>query len=160
MKYSATLKLITVLIVIGAVAYLYNDIQFWLKPEVITETKIDTVFVSRVDTVFEVNSTIKKIRVVDTLTITDTIYKDVDVAVSDTVFIQDSSMVQVRYFFPPLDYFEINANIRERVITKEITKRICPKISYGIQAGAGVDIVSGVPGIYLGFGLQYNLGHL
>lgn len=73
-------------------------------------TKPDTVFVP--DTVF-----IPKLHA-----ILDTVYLEdstkIISASADTTFRKDSSKISVKYFFPPLNYFEIAADLKERIITK------------------------------------------
>ncbi|WKZ71118.1 MAG: hypothetical protein QY331_07620 [Melioribacteraceae bacterium] len=51
----------------------------------------------------------------------DTVYIDstrIISAAADTTFQKDSSRISVKYFFPPLNYFEIAADLKERIITK------------------------------------------
>lgn len=76
----------------------------WSKPDTIvqTYTVIITKLQAELDTVF-----------VDSA--------EVITASADTVINKDSSSLAVKYFFPPLNFFEIDMDLREKVITKEKT---------------------------------------
>lgn len=78
-------------------------------------TKPDTTIITRVDTVH------KLIADLDTVYIDST---EVITAAADTTFVEDSSSVSVKYYFPPLNYFDINLDIKSKVIekTKTITE--------------------------------------
>lgn len=78
---------------------------------------IDTVF-SQPDTVFQSDTVfIPKLKaVLDTVYMADS--TSVPVASADTTFQKDSSRISVKYFFPPLNFFDIQLDIRERTISK------------------------------------------
>lgn len=82
-----------------------------------SEIKTDTVFV--VDTLF-----VKKNIYIDKLKATiDTIFIDsneVLFAEADTLIKADSTKINVKYFFPPANYFEIDFDIKEKIITNTI----------------------------------------
>lgn len=81
---------------------------------------IDTVY-SKPDTVL-IRDTITINRLIAQL---DTVYIDdttkVISASADTTFQKDSSKISVKYFFPPLNYFDIALDLKEKIITKTKT---------------------------------------
>lgn len=100
-------------------------IFFPQEPKRIVETQTVRDTVSRVDT----------IRVPKTVYVTklqaklDTIYVNnnpVQVAKADTTLQKDSSKIDIRYFFPPLNYFEAKFDIKEKIIEtlKTVTETI------------------------------------
>lgn len=78
---------------------------------------IDTVY-SKPDTVFLPDTVIipELHAVLDTVYLEDS--TEVISAAADTTLIKDSSRISVKYFFPPLNFFDIQLDIRERTITK------------------------------------------
>jgi len=87
----------------------------------------DTVTVVKTDTVTVVkNNVITKWKAK-----LDTVYVDsmeVVKASADTVLTQDSSSVKVSYLFPPLNYFDVEFDLREKTIYEEITTTILDSV--------------------------------
>lgn len=88
----------------------------------------------------------------------DTIHDSIDVPIPIIQKRYDDSLYTawVSGFEPNLD----SINLRLPTITETITKMIvkpAPRLSLGIQAGAGVGVFSRQPDIYLGVGAQWRL---
>ena len=77
----------------------------YAKPD--TLIKKDTVFISKVEATI------------------DTVFVDsnkVAVAIADTTIEKDSAKLNLKYYFPPLNYFDVEVlDIKERIITQTIT---------------------------------------
>ena len=90
-------------------------------------------------------------------TVYDTIHDSIEVPVPIMQKRYDDSLYTawVSGFEPNLD----SINLRLPTITETITKTIVkpsPRLSVGIQAGAGVGIITHQPDIYLGVGAQWR----
>lgn len=88
----------------------------------------------------------------------DTIHDSIDVPIPIIQKRYDDSLYTawVSGFEPNLD----SINLRLPTITETVTKTIvkpAPRLSLGIQAGAGVGVFSRQPDIYLGIGAQWRL---
>lgn len=88
----------------------------------------------------------------------DTIHDSIDVPIPIIQKRYDDSLYTawVSGFEPNLD----SINLRLPTITETVTKTIvkpAPRLSLGIQAGAGVGVFSRQPDIYLGIGAQWWL---
>lgn len=88
----------------------------------------------------------------------DTIHDSIDVPIPIIQKRYDDSLYTawVSGFEPNLD----SINLRLPTITETITKTIvkpAPRLSLGIQAGAGVGVFSRQPDIYVGVGAQWRL---
>ena len=88
----------------------------------------------------------------------DTIHDSIDVPIPIIQKRYDDSLYTawVSGFEPNLD----SINLRLPTITETITKTIvkpAPRLSLGIQGGAGVGVFSRQPDIYLGVGAQWRL---
>lgn len=102
---------ISFIVVVGVFAY----IEFTKEPIVeIKETKtVDTVRV--VDTLY----VDKPVQIVKWKAKIDTVYKDnipQIVASADTLIEKDSAQVKVKYYFPPVNKFDLDINVKERII--------------------------------------------
>lgn len=89
-------------------------------------------------------------------TIRDTLRDSIEVPIPITQKRYSDSLYTawVSGYDPALDSIRIYHP--EIYITKTITKP-APRIQLGIQAGAGIGIITRTPDIYLGIGAQYNL---
>ena len=135
---------------------------YFVKPSEVVE-RIDSVMVTTttIDTLY-----LTQIKLVERLKAKlDTIYINsapVTVAVADTVLKEDSSTIAVKYYFPPLNYFNIAADIKQKIIYKTITNDITKveyvreRLGYGIYAGTGYDVVNKDFGIQIGLGVFYS----
>ena len=88
----------------------------------------------------------------------DTIHDSIDVPIPIIQKRYEDSLYTawVSGFDPNLD----SINLRLPTITETVTKTIvkpAPRLSLGIQAGAGVGVFSRQPDIYLGIGAQWRL---
>ena len=88
----------------------------------------------------------------------DTIHDSIDVPIPIIQKRYDDSLYTawVSGFDPNLD----SINLRLPTITETVTKTIvkpAPRLSLGIQAGAGVGVFSRQPDIYLGIGAQWRI---
>ena len=86
----------------------------------------------------------------------DTVHDSIEVPISIIQKRYDDSLYTawVSGYDPALDSIRIYHP--EIYITKTIVKP-APRLQIGIQAGAGVGIISRTPDIYIGIGAQYNL---
>jgi hypothetical protein len=103
----------------------------------------------------------------------DTVYKDVIfandsshyqiIARADTLIYEDSSEIYVAYHFPPANYFAIQANLKEKIITKEltITKPYDPSFwdrwNVVIYGGIGYDFIERRPSLSVGVGFGIDI---
>ena len=88
----------------------------------------------------------------------DTIHDSIDVPIPIIQKRYDDSLYTawVSGFEPNLD----SINLRLPTITETITKTIVkpsPRLSFGIQGGAGVGVFSRQPDVYVGVGLQWRM---
>ena len=135
---------------------------YFVKPSEVVE-RIDSVMVTttKIDTLY-----LTQIKLVERLKAKlDTIYIDsapMTVAVADTILKEDSSTIAVKYYFPPLNYFNIAADIKQKTIYKTITNDITKieyvreRFGYGVYAGAGYDVVNKDFGVQIGLGVFYS----
>lgn len=133
------------------------------KPEIPVGSKIDyvihteykdrpiyiTKFKARIDTVYEVlfDGT-----------------KDTNlVAQADTVMYQDGTEIGITYFYPPKNYFEVEATIKEKIITKELTieKPYDPsfwdRFNIVVYGGLSYDLIERRPSLGIGVGVGFAL---
>lgn len=99
-----------------------------------------------------------KVAVAQPHTQRDTVHDSIEVPVPIVQKRYDDSLYTawVSGFEPALD----SINIHQREVVTTVTKTIVkptPLITFGIQAGAGVGIISRQPDFYIGFGGQINL---
>jgi hypothetical protein len=117
MKYLT--EILCGLILIASVYVVMNNIGSSKYNGEVVNRSIDTVW-AKPDTVLITNTVyIPKLKAV-----LDTVYIDsvkTVVASADTVIKKDSSKIGVKYFFPPLNYFEVDLDLKEKVITKQVT---------------------------------------
>jgi hypothetical protein len=101
----------------------------------------------------------------DTMLLIDTVYKNkpITIAHSDTIYTKDSSKIKVDYFFPPVNKFDIYADIKQRIIyrveTREIEKpqTFWSRLGYSLQAGIGYGWFSKKIDTYTGIGFHYKI---
>jgi hypothetical protein len=106
---------------------------------------------------------------IDTIRIPSETLDAIDVlyAQADTLLQQDSSRVKVIYYYPPLNYFDVQMDLRDRIIyrTREttITNQVAAPFSlwdrfgYSINAGFGYGLINNNFDIYIGAGVSYKL---
>lgn len=98
----------------------------------------------------------------------DTIYINNEpqiVATADTLLTKDSSTVKVKYYFPPLNYFSVDMNIKDKFVYKTVTvkeqyivpKTFWDKFHFGLQAGLGLGTISKQLDLYVGYGISFEL---
>lgn len=134
--------------------------------------KPTTINVPQIDTVKTVQYIQKPVYVttlkakLDTLILesvkSDTVYKEVIITASaDTLLVKDSSYIKVKYHFPPANYFDIDAQIKERqttlTITKEKPETFWDRFGYGLQAGFGTGLINKNFDIYFGIGVHFRI---
>jgi len=154
------------LVVIGVVWYLSNYFGYnQYKPAIPTVTK-DTVWV-KADTVWK-SKFIKAKQVparIDTILLATG--QPVEVAISDTVVSIDDSKIWARYYGTPYNFFDISADIREKIIEKKIyiteksvelhKESFWDKFGISLQAGAGYGLINKQPDVYVGAGIHFKL---
>ena len=130
-----------------------NEMIERIDSVVVTTTTIDTLYLTQIKLVERLKAKL------------DTIFIDrhpAIVAVADTVLKEDSSTIAVKYYFPPLNYFNIVADIKQKTIYKTITNDITKveyvreRFGYGVFTGAGYDVVNKNFGIQIGLGVFYS----
>ena len=143
-----------------------NVLQYCNPPEPIIKTKIETK--TQIDTVYRSKYiTVQKIQAK-----LDTVYIDNApqmVASADTLIRQDSSAVKIKYYFPPMNKFEVTMKLRDRYITRvdSIFKTIEKTLPYNpgffdrlglsVQAGFGQGMIHKQFDFYYGVGISYKL---
>lgn len=88
----------------------------------------------------------------------DTVHDSIDVPIPIEQKRYEDSLYTawVSGFRPALDSIRLYQPTITETITKTIVKQ-APRISVGVQGGAGVGVFSRQPDIYVGVGLQYRL---
>lgn len=98
----------------------------------------------------------------------DTVYVNNEpqlIAVADTLIQKDSSTVKVKYYFPPLNYFSIDMNLKDKFIYKTTTIKelytepptFWDRFHFGVQIGGGIGTTSKQFDIYVGYGLTFEI---
>ena len=125
---------------------LETSVRYVDKPIYITKVK------AKVDTIYEVS-----------FINGDTVYLPQVYAKADTLIKKDSSSVKVTYWFPPKNYFDLDINIKEKIITNEIFK-IMPyepsfwdRFNIVIYGGVGYDFFTQKPTMSVGVGLGIDI---
>lgn len=128
---------------------LETSVRFVDKPIYITKIK------AKIDTVYE-----------PTFINGDTVYVPYTVAKADTVIQKDSSSVKITYYYPPKNYFDINLNIKEKIITNEILKvqpyepKFWDRFNIVVYCGAGYDFIERRPSLSVGVGIGFSIKKL
>lgn len=164
MKY--LLYAIGILFVISLVS---NIFQYSNKPQPIV--KVDTVKATAIDTVVKKEYiTINKIRAkIDTVYVNNQL---VQVAVADTVINKDSNYVKVKYYFPPVNKFDVKLALHNKTIyrtdsifiykniTLQASKSFWDNFNYSLNIGFGEGLINKQFDVYYGIGISYNLKSL
>lgn len=85
------------------------------------------------------------------------------VASSDTLVIKDSSRIRIKYFFPPINKFDVWAEIRQKTIYRPEIKliekptTIWDRFGSGVQIGLGYGAFSKKIDVYIGFGFHFKI---
>lgn len=96
----------------------------------------------------------------------DTVFVPIAYAKADTLLKQDSSSIKVTYYYPPRNYFDLDLNIKEKIITHEITRTLpyeptfWDRFNIVIYGGVGYDFIQRLPSISVGIGLGINIKKL
>lgn len=118
------------------------------------------------DTTIVTNTLFKRLPArIDTVATTDILTDDkpLVVAHSDTVYTKDSSTIKVDYYFPPINKFDIMANIKNKIIyrveTREIEKpeTFWDRFGSSIQIGIGYGWLKKNVDIYSGIGFHFRI---
>lgn len=104
----------------------------------------------------------------DTVHWVDSVYyeKPITVAIADTLIKKDSSSIKIKYYYPPLNYFSIDMNIREKIITQKLTvtqpyePSFFDRFNLVLFGGVGYDIIEKQPTISIGIGIGINLNKI
>ena len=154
---------------IFVISIVYNIYQSFnkQKPNIITNTIVK----EKIDTVYKTNKFIfPKLKAkIDTVFINN---QKVQVASSDTLIGKDSNYVKVKYYFPPLNYFDAQFSLHTKYINKtdsifvnktEILpakKTFFGNFHYSLQVGVGVGLINKQFDVYYGIGISYDLGNI
>ena len=106
-------EILLTLAIVFAGLFLWRTLQ--PRIEKVETISIDTV--SIVDTVTITKyKTVEKLKaVIDTVFIED---EYIEVAKADTILSEDSSRINIEYYFPPLNEFRVDFDLKEKVIEK------------------------------------------
>ena len=154
-------------LIIGILAVVVGilTINNFKKPS-ITAPKIDTVkVVKTIDKPIYLTKWKAKLDTISVETVKhDTVtVEKILVAKADTLISKDSSSVKIKYYFPPLNYFDVDLKIKERNTTLTITKEIekpesfWNRFSYGIQVGFGQGLINKQFDIFVGIGVHFRI---
>ena len=127
-----------------------------------TKTVVDSALVHKLKAQIYALKNKKPVAIHDTLRLGEELYY----AEADTTLKKDSSTINVRYYFPPLNYFDIDAKIhkKETFITKTIKEQLpCDRsffdrFNWVIYAGIGYDPFGKIPNVSIGVGIGINIG--
>jgi len=167
MDYKKMIYPIIVGLVIIAVTYYIADMLGKNKYTSTNMFSVDTVWVKS-DTIY-VDKFIRAKQIpahIDTVTIeVDGQSVTTEVSISDTVAVIDSSRIWARYYGMPYNFFDISADIHEKVVTKTVymTKTVgslesfWDKFGLSLQTGAGYGLINRKPDIYIGAGIHFKL---
>lgn len=128
-----------------------TSVRYVDKPIYITKIK------AMIDTVYEVQF----LGISD-----DSAYVPIQIAYADTLLKQDSSSVKITYYYPPKNYFALELNIKEKIITHEITKilpyepKFADRFNYGLYLGCGYDFINKQPIISFGVAITFDIGRV
>lgn len=157
------MKTIRTIILILAIIIATIFITRKFFPDRYETVSIDTVAlppIIKIDTVDRIIT--KWYAKLDTVILIDSIEQII--ASADTTIQNDSTYLAVKYFYPPLNYFNIDLRTQkktiyqDRYITKEVVKEegFFDKFGYGLQAGFGYDVANKQECIYIGLGIFYK----
>lgn len=134
------------------------------KPAIPAGSKIDYVIYTKyVDKPIYITKLEAKLDTIYVDAINDTTNDAVIVAEADTLLLADSSRIGITYYFPPRNYFDVKANIKERVITKELTiekpyePSFFDRFNVVIYGGLGYDFLQKIPTLSVGLGLGFDI---
>jgi hypothetical protein len=115
-NYIKTILTASVIVLLGVIAATYFITKSTIKPQEKTKfIKIDTVTI-KADTIYKDRPYAVMISgKVDTIVINDTV-KSI-VARADTIISKDSSYIRVAYYFPPENRFDVEMNLKEKIVT-------------------------------------------
>ena len=136
-------------------------LQNAVKTEIREKLRIDTLYITKTDTVPKVKKE-KHTKYVSVPVYRDSIITDsVRLDVVQRIFSDDSTYTAyvsgaVVDSFPRLDSIKISQ--RSIVIDHEVERIITKKkaITFGLQVGAGMGVIQKKPDIYIGIGAQWN----
>jgi len=128
-----------------------------------TDTLTVTKYVDRPITITHWKAKIDTIQV-KTL-IRDTIYQDIPLifASVDTLLQKDSSLLKIKYYFPPANYFDIDLKIKEKITVSTITKEVLKsesfwdRFGYSVQGGFGFGLINRNFDVYVGIGASFRI---
>lgn len=93
----------------------------------------------------------------------DSAYVPIQVAKADTLLLTDSSRIGITYYYPPRNYFDVKANIKEKIITKELTIEKPYDLSFWdrfnivVYGGLSYDLIERRPSLSVGVGIGFNI---
>ena len=137
--------------------YKQNDV----RADTVTVERIDTQYFTKTDTLpIVIKDTVTgfvKIPVVKDSLVHDTLRFDMvqRTYTDDSTYTAYVSGLQYEDF-PKLD----SIAVRQRTILQEVERTVInnkrQRLNFGVQAGAGIGIISRKPDVYVGFGVQYS----
>lgn len=133
------------------------------KSEIKIVTKVDSVYVDKPIYITKIRAKLDTLLVPDIIIKRDTVWKSQIVASADTLITRDSSSAKIKYFFPPLNYFDVDLKLREKVKTITITKEIPTEPSFwdrfgwSIQGGFGYGLINKQFDVYIGLGASFRI---
>jgi uncharacterized protein (UPF0333 family) len=102
---------------------------------------------------------------IDTVTLRDSIYviQDIEVASSDTLITKDSSLIKIKYYFPPIGKFDVWTSIKSRIIYRPEIIEVEKPESFGsrfgtsVQTGVGYGWMNKKVDFYTGIGFHFKI---
>lgn len=94
-----------------------------IKQRIITKAKIDTIRISEIPQYEDYFTGFED--------------QEIKRATADTIYSDSSLSLKIKYYYEPINLFDINYELKQREIIKTITKE--PSLFLGIGAGVGFD---------------------
>ena len=158
-------KMFWIVVAVFCVSIAFNVWQWRNQPEPSVVVKMDTVWKDTTIREPVATETIQTERVLyitvavpQTQAQPDTVHDSIEVPVPIVQKRYDDSLYTawVSGFEPNLDSIRLHQREILTTVTKTIVKH-SPRLSVGVQAGAGVGVFSRQPDVYVGVGIQYRL---
>jgi len=124
MKNNNLTLLLIILLLGGIIGYFVSRSFHPTENTVTIDTVkyVDTLYLQKTETITKWKAKLDTVKV----TVNDTVFQKIEVASADTLLEKDSNKVSVKYYFPPLNYFDVKFDINEKIVkeTKEILKTV------------------------------------
>jgi hypothetical protein len=161
-KHFLGLAILTLFVfsIVGNVLQYCNPPEPIVRETIVTLTKVDTLVKERPIYLTKLSSKLDTIYIDNTPQVT---------ATADTLLKEDSSKIKITYFFPPRNRFDVDMDLKEKLIirTDSVFKTIEKTLPYeesfwdrfniSVQAGFGQGMIHKNFDVYYGIGLSYKI---